>query len=51
LYWTGTAVFGMAVLIANLKIAIIASSWNIAFTFFFFGGLLVYLITLLATGA
>jgi Zn-dependent protease with chaperone function len=45
-WWTGTSIFGMTVVITNLKMLLISNTWNIVGVFFLVGSLIVYLITL-----
>lgn len=45
-WWTGTLIFGLTIVVANLKIIIISNTWTIAHGFFFLGMFVMYLITL-----
>lgn len=46
-WWTGTAVFGMTVVVSNNKIALMSNNWSIAEIFFYVGSMLMYLIILI----
>jgi hypothetical protein len=46
-WWTGTAIFGMAVVITNLKMIQMSNTWNVVGVFFLLGSMVTYLITLL----
>ena len=46
-WWVGTSIYGLAVLISNLKMVIMSNTWNLAHIIGILGSLLVYLFTLL----